>query len=83
MTGSHLVDKWRAFNWNTLEIDGHSIPAILEALEAAEKCHGQPTIIVCQTTKGKGVSFMEGKWEWHGKAPTRAEGDQAIAEILR
>lgn len=77
-----LVDKWRAFNWNTIEIDGHSMPAILDALAAAEKCHGQPTIIICQTTKGKGVSFMEGKWEWHGKAPTPEEGERAIAEIL-
>ena len=76
-----LVEKWRAFNWNTIEIDGHDMAAILDALAAAEKLKGRPTIIVCQTTKGKGVSFMEGKWEWHGKAPTREEGDRAIAEL--
>lgn len=76
-----LVEKWKAFNWNTIEIDGHSMTAIVEALEAAEKVRGKPTIIVCQTTKGKGVSFMENKWEWHGKAPTREEGERAIAEI--
>ena len=70
-----LLDKWRAFNWNTLEIDGHSFPAILEALEAAQQHHDGPTIIVCQTVKGKGVSFMENRWEWHGKAPSREEGE--------
>jgi len=77
-----LLDKWRAFNWNTLEIDGHSFPAILDALKAAEEHRGGPTMIVCQTVKGKGVSFMENRWEWHGKAPSRDEGDRAIEEIV-
>lgn len=76
-----LLDKWRAFNWNTLEIDGHDFPAILKALDQAEQFHEGPTIIVCQTTKGKGVSFMENRWEWHGKAPTTEEGERAIHEI--
>lgn len=77
-----LVAKWRAFNWHTLEIDGHDFGALIEALDEAEARREQPTIIVCQTTKGKGVSFMEGKWEWHGKAPSAAEGETAIREIL-
>jgi transketolase len=77
-----LIDKWRAFNWHTLEIDGHDFKAIIQALDEAEKAKGKPTLILCQTTKGKGVSFMEGKWEWHGKAPNREEGERAIQEIL-
>ena len=78
-----LLDKWRAFNWNTLEIDGHSFPAILEALTAAGAAFATaPTMIVCQTVKGKGVSFMENRWEWHGKAPSREEGDRAIEELV-
>lgn len=77
-----LLDKWRAFNWHTLEIDGHDFAAIIRALDEAEKTKGKPTLILCQTIKGKGVSFMEGKWEWHGKAPNREEGERAIQEIL-
>ncbi|MBI4527604.1 MAG: transketolase [Deltaproteobacteria bacterium] len=77
-----LLDKWRAFNWHTLEIAGHDFAAIIQALEAAEKIKQNPTMILCHTTKGKGVSFMEGKWEWHGKAPNREEGERAIKEIL-
>lgn len=77
-----LIDKWRAFNWNTIEIDGHDFQAIIQALNAAERVKEKPTLILCHTTKGKGVSFMEGKWEWHGKAPTREEGERAIQEIL-
>jgi transketolase len=77
-----LLDKWRAFNWHTAEIDGHDFAAIIGALEEAEKSEGRPTLVLCQTVKGKGVSFMEGKWEWHGKAPNREEGERAIGEIL-
>ena len=77
-----LLDKWKSFNWNTLEIDGHDFKAITESLEQAEGVKGKPTLILCQTLKGKGVSFMEGKWEWHGKAPNREEGEKAIQEIL-
>lgn len=77
-----LLDKWRAFNWHTAEIDGHDFLSIARALDEAEKTKGRPTLILCQTIKGKGVSFMEGKWEWHGKAPNREEGEKAVQEIL-
>ncbi len=77
-----LLEKWRAFNWNTMEIDGHDFKAIIRSLDDAEKVKGKPTLILCHTTKGKGVSFMEGKWEWHGKAPNRDEGERAVQEIL-
>ncbi|MFQ5918040.1 MAG: transketolase [Candidatus Binatia bacterium] len=77
-----LLDKWRAFNWNIIEIDGHDFKTIMQALNQSERVKDRPTLILSQTTKGKGVSFMEGKWEWHGKAPNREEGERAIQEIL-
>ena len=77
-----LLNKWRAFNWNTVEIDGHDFQAIIQALDEAERIKDKPNLVLCHTTKGKGVSFMEGKWEWHGKAPNREEGKRAIQEIL-
>ena len=77
-----LLNKWRTFNWNTKEIDGHDFQAIIQALDEAETVKDKPTLVLCHTTKGKGVSFMEGKWEWHGKAPNREEGERAIQEIL-
>lgn len=77
-----LINKWRAFNWNTLEIDGHNFQEIICSLNEAESVKEKPTLILCHTTKGKGVSFMEGKWEWHGKAPSREEGERAVQEIL-
>lgn len=77
-----LLNKWRAFNWNTMEIDGHDFNAIIQALDESEGVKEIPSLILCHTTKGKGVSFMEGKWEWHGKAPNREEGERAIQEIL-
>lgn len=76
-----LADKWRSFNWNVIEIDGHNFESILTALDQSEQIKGKPTLILCQTVKGKGVSFMEGKWEWHGKAPNKEEGERAIQEI--
>jgi transketolase len=76
------MDKWRAFNWNITEIDGHDFEGIIRALEQSERVKERPSLILSQTTKGKGVSFMEGKWEWHGKAPNREEGEKAIQEIL-
>jgi len=76
-----LLDKWRTFNWNAMEIDGHDFTAIVSALDEAERVKGRPTLILCHTIKGKGVSFMEGKWEWHGKAPNQEEGRRAIDEI--
>ncbi|TAK05921.1 transketolase [bacterium] len=77
-----LINKWRAFNWNTLEIDGHNFQEIIRSMDEAESVKEKPTLILCHTTKGKGVSFMEGKWEWHGKAPSREEGERAVQEIL-
>ena len=76
-----IVDKFLAFGFNTVAIDGHDFDAIEKAFEVARKCKGQPTAIVMSTTKGKGVSFMENNAGWHGKAPNDAEYAQAMAEL--
>jgi transketolase len=78
-----LADKWRAFGWHVIEIDGHDMAQIVEALECAETTRGQPTAIVAHTVKGKGVSFMEDRAEWHGRAPCEEEAACALDEIRR
>jgi transketolase len=76
-----LAEKWRAFGWHVLTIDGHDFPQIIDALDEAERVRGRPTYIIAHTVKGKGVSFMEHMVQWHGVAPTREEADRALAEI--
>ena len=77
-----LVDKLRAFNWNVEEIDGHNYQQILDALGRSRRTHGKPTFIVANTIKGRGVSFMETNLvDWHGKTPTPAESEKALADI--
>jgi len=78
-----IADKWRAFGWNVLEIDGHNMKEVVEALEGAKAFKGQPTMIIANTIKGKGVSYMENVCEWHGKAPSKQQADQALEEIRR
>ncbi len=76
-----LPEKWRSFNWNVIQIDGHKINEILEALDKANKIKDKPTIIVAHTIKGKGVSFMENKFQWHGRAPNKEEYEIAMQEL--
>jgi transketolase len=76
-----LADKWRAFNWHVLEIDGHNIKDILQALKKAGDVKRKPTVIIAHTIKGKGVSFMEGNVDFHGKAPNPQETEQALKEL--
>ena len=76
-----VLDKWRSFGWHTLELDGHNMRQILEALDEAKNVHGKPTVLVAHTTKGKGVSFMENRNTWHGRAPTPEEYAQAMTEL--
>ena len=76
-----LVDKWRAFNWHVLEINGHDMGEILKALKKAREIKGKPTVIIAHTVKGKGVSFMEGNVDFHGKAPTAQEAEIALKEL--
>lgn len=81
MTVTPIPEKWRAFGWNVIEIDGHDYEQILDALSPERKVAGQPTMIVAHTVKGKGVSFMEGECDWHGKAPSDEQVEQALAEL--
>jgi transketolase len=76
-----LADKWRSFGWNVLEIDGHNFREIIEALDKADTVKGKPTVIIARTVKGKGVSFMENKSEWHGKTPSKEQTEKALQEL--
>lgn len=76
-----LADKLRAFNWDVRRIDGHDMRAIDTAVTAAQKEEGKPHYIIADTIKGKGVSFMENKIEWHGKAPNDGQAEEAIREL--
>ena len=78
-----VVDKWKAFGWHVIEIDGHDMAQVVEALEESKAHRGAPTMIVANTVKGKGVSYMENVCEWHGKAPCQEEADQALIELRR
>ncbi len=76
-----LSDKWKAFGWKVIEINGHSFREILNAFDHAKNVKGKPTIIIAHTVKGKGVSFMEGNVSFHGKPPNREEYEQAMKEL--
>lgn len=77
-----IDEKYRAFGWHTVEIDGHSIPEIIAAFDEARKTQGKPTVIIANTVKGKGVSFMEDQAGWHGIAPKKDQFEMAINEVL-
>ncbi|MBR5438179.1 MAG: transketolase [Clostridia bacterium] len=76
-----IKEKFEAFGWNVIEICGHCYTQIEEAFENAKACKGKPTCIVAETVKGKGVSFMEDKCDWHGTAPNAEQYEQAMAEL--
>lgn len=76
-----LAEKWRAFGWHTLEIDGHDVPKLQAAFAEAAATKGKPTALVAHTIKGKGVSFMENNPKFHGSAPTPAEVAAALQEL--
>jgi transketolase len=78
-----LSDKFRAFGWNCIELDGHDHHAIRQAFLKENVPNSQPLIVIAHTTKGKGVSFMENKVEWHYKSPNLEQLAQALAEIER
>jgi transketolase len=73
--------KWEAFGWHVQKINGHDFPSILAAIDAAKLVTDKPSMIVCRTVKGKGVSFMEGLAKWHGTAPNTDELKKALAEL--
>jgi len=76
-----LIDKWRAFGWHTIEINGHNMQEILKAYDEAKNTKGKPAIIIAHTIKGKGVSFMENVVDFHGRAPTKEEAEIALKEL--
>ncbi|MFQ5827217.1 MAG: transketolase [Dehalococcoidia bacterium] len=76
-----LAPRWGSFGWHTIEINGHNLKQILRAVEEAKGVKGQPTVIVAHTIKGKGVSFMENKAEFHGRALTPEELERALEEL--
>lgn len=76
-----LAEKWRAFGWHVIEISGHDMAQIINAFEEFERIQGRPSVIIAHTVMGKGVSFMEGRSEWHGKPPTREQGENALQEL--
>lgn len=81
MNSAPLDEKWRAFGWNVLEIDGHDIEQIDSAIETAKGLKGKPTMIIARTVKGKGVSFMENEAGWHGNAPNTEQAETALADL--
>jgi len=76
-----LRAKYEAFNWYVLEVDGHNIQMFIDAVEEAKAIHDQPTLIIAHTIPGKGVDFMENKYEWHGKPPNKEEAKIALTEL--
>ena len=78
-----IVAKWEAFGWHVIDINGHDMEAVVRALDEAETIKYKPTMIVARTIKGKGVSFFEGKVEYHGMAPTPEELEKALKELER
>lgn len=81
MSPEKVEDKFKAFGWNTIVIDGHDMEQIADAIEKAKATKGKPTMIIAETVKGKGVSFMENEVGWHGTAPNQEQRDKAIAEL--
>ena len=76
-----IAAKWKAFGFNTIEINGHDFGEIFAALDAARNCKGMPTAVISHTIKGKGVSFMENVVAFHGKTPTKEEYEHGMAEL--
>lgn len=76
-----IKEKWEAFNWNVIEVDGHDVSEIEEAFKEAKNVSGKPSLILAKTIKGKGVSFMENKPQWHGLAPDEEQLEKALCEL--
>ncbi|GAB6073067.1 transketolase [Venenivibrio stagnispumantis] len=76
-----IKEKLQAFHWHTVEIDGHDYNQIISAFEEAKNTKGKPTCIIAHTIKGKGVSFMENNFKWHGVAPNKEQYEKAMAEL--
>ena len=78
-----IDERYLAFGWHVLHIDGHNFEEIIESVNHARAVYERPTVIICHTIPGKGVSFMENKYEWHGKAPSEDEAALALEELRK
>ncbi|MBV9972903.1 MAG: transketolase [Candidatus Eremiobacteraeota bacterium] len=76
-----LADKYRSFNWEVFECDGNNIAEFLATMERAKNVRDRPSVIIAHTVPGKGVSYMEGDYTWHGKPPNKEQADQALREL--
>jgi transketolase len=76
-----LADKWRSFRWNVIECDGNNVKEFVRATEEAMEFRGKPTVVIAKTFMGKGVSFMEDDYRWHGVPPNEEQGKQALQEL--
>jgi len=76
-----LRHKWESFGWHVVDIDGHDFNEIIGAVNEAKRYHSKPSVIIAHTIPGKGVSYMEGKYEWHGKPPSKEEAEVALREL--
>ena len=76
-----LAERWRSFGWKVLEVNGHDVRQVADALLLAYQVHDRPTIVIARTTKGRGVSFMENNSFWHGNVPNADQMEQALAEL--
>jgi transketolase len=81
MSVEPLAEKWKAFGWHVIEIDGHDMRQILDACDRAKETRGKPTVVIAHTVKGKGVSFMENALSFHGKPPNEEEMKKALKEL--
>lgn len=81
MSPEKIQDKFKAFGWHVIDIDGHDFDQIIDAIEEAKNTKGRPTAIVAKTIKGKGVPFMENIVDWHGKAPSREQAEEALKAL--
>ena len=81
MSSYPIDEKFRSFGFEIIKIDGHDIEEIMKAFEVAKNIKGKPTCIIAKTIKGKGISFMENRVEWHGKAPNEEQYIQAMKEL--
>jgi len=78
---SQLRDRWAAFGWRVLEVEGHDIASVIGVLDQATAPHGAPAVVIARTVKGKGVSFMENEYSWHSRVPTPDELRAALDEL--
>jgi transketolase len=83
MCSAPLTEKWRAFCWHVIQVDGHDVDALIEAFAESRQVKGKPSIIIAKTVKGKGVTFMENQAGWHGNAPSMEQGEQALQELRK